>query len=377
MNEPVNAGKLIKELRRDCAHFLGDRPCAPHRSKGARCTCDDFLPVQRRGVIIKLGAAGDVLRTTPLLRALDPLHTGTKIIWVTHFPELLPDEVCEPARVTAGTLARLQATEWDFCWNLDKDSEACSLAAMTRAREHRGYVLRDGAPAACDDRAWHTFAAGIDDPYSKANPKSYVEGIFEVVGLPYHGEEYLLKQPSKLAAQRAEQLLAGAGWIGLNVGASPRWLARIWPEERWEQLTRELLATGYKVVLLGGPDEAALNPRLAEKTGAFYCGIHPLETFYAMVGRCRAVVTGVTMALHLAIGQRVPVVLLNNIFNPREFELYRRGVVVGPPTPCDCYYDRVCRTGRECIKEISAETVSEAVSNLTGEPSFHTEGIRG
>jgi len=189
MNEPANAFELIKQLRRDCAHFLGDRPCAPHCSKGVRCTCDDFLPVQRRGVIIKLGAGGDVLRTTPLLRALDPPHTGAKIFWVTHFPELLPDEVCEPARVTAGTLARLQATEWDFCWNLDKDLEACSLAAMTRAGEHRGYILRDGAPAACDDRAWHTFAAGIDDPYSKANSKSYVESIFEVVGLPYHEEE--------------------------------------------------------------------------------------------------------------------------------------------------------------------------------------------
>ena len=45
----------------------------------------------RRGVIIKLGAAGDVLRSTPLLRALDPAKTGTKILWVTHSPELLPD----------------------------------------------------------------------------------------------------------------------------------------------------------------------------------------------------------------------------------------------------------------------------------------------
>ena len=72
----------------------------------------------------------------------------------------------------------------------------------------------------------------------------------------------------------------------------------------------------------------ALNTRLAEKTGALYCGIQPLETFYAMVARCRTVVTGVTIALHLAIGQKIAVVLLNSIFNPREFELYGRGVVV-------------------------------------------------
>jgi len=68
--------------------------------------------------------------------------------------------------------------------------------------------------------------------------------------------------------------------------------------------------------------------------------------------------------LHLAIGQKMAVVLLNSIFNPREFELYGRGVVVGPPTPCDCYYDQVCRTGRECLKEITVEAVEAAVIKL-------------
>jgi len=358
---------LISQLRTDCVHYLGDRPCTPHRQRGVRCTCDQFMAVQQRGVIIKLGAAGDVLRTTPLLRAVDSRRTGIKILWVTHSPELLPTEYCEPVRVTAGTIARLQAAEWDFCWNLDKDPEACALASLTRAKVYRGFTLKNGVPAPVDERAWHTFAAGIDDPYSKANTKSYVEGIFGVVGLPYQREEYVLKEPSDLAKKKAEVLLPRSNWIGLNVGASRRWLARIWPEERWEQLTRMLMASNHNVVLLGGPEEESLNSRLAQKTGALNCGVQPLETFYAMISRCRAVVTGVTMALHLAIGQRVPLVLLNNIFNASEFELYDRGVIVGPPTPCDCYYDRLCRTNRWCINEISAETVFDAVRSLCGD----------
>jgi hypothetical protein len=54
-------------------------------------------------------------------------------------------------------------------------------------------------------------------------------------------------------------------------------------------------------------------------------------------------------------------VLLNNIFNRHEFELYGRGEIVEPPAPCECYYDAVCRTGRSCINEISPEAVFEAV----------------
>ena len=89
--------------------------------------------------------------------------------------------------------------------------------------------------------------------------------------------------------------------------------------------------------------------------------VQPLEIFYAMIEGCQCVVSAVTMAMHLAIGARTPLVLLNNIFNPYEFELYGRGEIVEPPAPCDCYYSPVCRTGRRCIHEILPAAVFAAV----------------
>ena len=76
----IGAHELIENLRTDCVYYLGDRPCRPHVEAGHRCTCTYFQPTVRRGVIIKLGAAGDVLRSTPLLRTLDPIKTGTKVL---------------------------------------------------------------------------------------------------------------------------------------------------------------------------------------------------------------------------------------------------------------------------------------------------------
>jgi len=103
----TEARELIENLRTDCVHYLGDRPCWPHVEAGHRCTCVHFQLTKRRGVIVKLGAAGDVLRSTPLLRALDPAKTGTKILWVTHSPDLLPTDACEAVHPTAATLARI------------------------------------------------------------------------------------------------------------------------------------------------------------------------------------------------------------------------------------------------------------------------------
>src|SRR5437867_5575436 len=170
-----NAQELIENLRFDCWHYRGDRPCLPHRRAGKRCTCDEFQKVVRRGVIIKLGATGDVLRTTPLLRSINPRQSGIQVLWVTHWPELLPPEACEAVHPNMAVLARLRAGPWDFCWNLDKNIEACAIASQTCADEMRGYSLREGVPWPVDAAAWHKFATGIDDPLSKQNRRSYIE----------------------------------------------------------------------------------------------------------------------------------------------------------------------------------------------------------
>lgn len=364
MNPNTNSDtleKILGALRTDCLHYRGDLPCTPHRLSGQHCTCNQVIPVKKKGVIIKLGAAGDVLRTTPLLRALDPLVTGTKILWVTHHPELLPKEACEAVKFDAVTLARLTAQEWDFCWNLDKDIDACAAAYHVKASEKAGYTLKDGMPYPIDKRAWHKFATGLDNPYSKSNKLNYVQEIFDIVGLPYNGEEYWLRSPAKASQEMAEIILPGSGWIGLNTGAGWRWPTRIWSEENWITLIDLLQCKGLKPVILGGPEEVQLNDRLAAATGCLWPGVQSLDVFYAMIHRCRALVTSVTQAMHLAIAARTPLVLFNNIFNEHEFELYGRGEIIGPPHHCDCFYDAKCVTGRNCINEITPPVTMESI----------------
>src|SRR5436190_2664250 len=357
----TEARSLIENLRTDCIHYVGDRPCRPHVEAGHRCTCNYFQPITRRGVVIKLGAAGDVLRSTPLLRTLDPINTGTKVLWVTHFPDLLPTQICEAVRPTAATLARIAGGTWAFCWNLDKDPEACAIAALTKATEYRGYTLRDGVPYPVDEAAWHKFATGIDNPYSRRNRQSYVEEIFDITGLPFRGEEYWLRDTTPPAREKAAGLLPKGCAVGLNIGAGKRWPSRIWPIEYWIELIKLLKAHGLQPILLGGPEEVERSALLVDATGCSASGVQPLEIFYAMIEGCQCVVSAVTMAMHLAIGARTPLVLLNNIFNPYEFELYGRGEIVEPPAPCDCYYSPVCRTGRRCINEILPGAVFAAV----------------
>ena len=360
------SSNIISRLKTDCLHYRGDRPCIPHTRSGKSCECDEYQPVTRRGVIIKLGAAGDVLRSTPLLRALASGKTGTRVLFVTHHPDLIPKEAAEAVKPDALVIERLKQCRWDFVWNLDKDLEACLLLEATNSEEKRGFGLKEGegVPFPLDENALHKFATGVDDIYSKQNTKTYPEEIFEIVEMPYHREEYWLKEPREDDFREAERLFPGSNWIGLNTGAGWRWPTRLWSEENWSELARLLVVAGYRPIFLGGPEEEERNSRLAAVTELPSSGTLTLPVFYALVHRCRAVVTSVTQMMHLAIAAKRPLVVLNNIFNRHEFELYGRGKIIEPLTPCGCFYSPKCLNGRQCIDEIRPETVFREIHVL-------------
>jgi len=68
------------ELKTDCRHVRWDRPCAPHKLRGKSCAgCDEYEPVARRVLVVKLAATGDVLRTTAFLPAIHAAWPGARV----------------------------------------------------------------------------------------------------------------------------------------------------------------------------------------------------------------------------------------------------------------------------------------------------------
>jgi heptosyltransferase-2 len=357
------AGTSGLSLEPECHHFRGDLPCRYHKAEGARCRCAHYRPRSRRVLLIKLGALGDVIRTTPLLRRLKADDPDCEVTWVTRTPALLPALVDVPLPLDVGTALRLQADRFDAVWNLDKDPEACALAMLVPAAEKRGFGWHRGRCVPLDEAAWPKYLTGLDDPLNRANPRSYPAEIFGMVGLEFRGERYVLDRPAP--GPPLPELPRPV--VGLNTGCGARWPSRLWPEAHWTGLASALRAEGFTVLLLGGSDEDGRNRQIAARTGATYWGTFPIADFIHVVDRCDLVVTGVTMALHVALGLEKRVVLLNNIFNPREFELYGLGEIVEPPAPCACYFAPTCRAAVPCLATLGPEAVLAAVGrNLPG-----------
>ncbi len=87
------AGVLLIIIHFDCLYYKGDIPCAPHKKSGYHCQdCPEYKTISHKILIIKLGAIGDVIRTTPLLRKLRTEYPNAQISWLTYSPDILSKE---------------------------------------------------------------------------------------------------------------------------------------------------------------------------------------------------------------------------------------------------------------------------------------------
>jgi heptosyltransferase-2 len=283
-----------------------------------------------------------------------------EISWLTNYPEAIPvhyvDNILEADFKNA---TWLMANYFDWLINIDKDKFAISLAKLIKARKKTGFIpdkFGKCVPTA-DKKGVEKWLSGINDELSKINRKSYPEEVFAMCGFDFNNEEYIVEcEPQNINKWAID---FNRKVIGLNTGSGPLWKARRWPDEYWIELAKRLKSEGYEIVLLGGEQEDDSNKKIARLSGAKYFGFFNLKEFTELVNQCELVVTCVTMCLHLAIGLKKKVILLNSTFNKNEFYLYNRGIILEPDIKCNCYYADECPN--ECMKSLSVDKVYKNV----------------
>jgi len=357
----------IKDIKFDCKYFRGDIPCSPSKEFRVNCIkCNYYKKFEEKILIIKLGAAGDVIRTTPLLYPIKKDYPNSKIYWLTHSKNLVPIHTYPSADISLEfnleNVLMLQQMKFDIVINLDKDNEAIALMYSLDAKKKYGYTLKEGFCIPENPLAINKFMTGVFDEVSLANKKSYPEEIFEMCGYKFNKEKYILDFDSD--SFLGFDIDKNKPVVGLNTGCGSRWTSRLWKNEYWIELVK-MLIDKYEVILLGGEQEDISNKFIAEKSDAKYFGYFSLDTFINLVNNCDIVVTQVTMGLHIAIALNKYVVLLNNIFNPNEFELYNNGEIISPRKPCKCFFRPECiNTEYKCMDSLLPEDIFNSIKKF-------------
>jgi len=116
-------------LKLDCRYYKGEKSCKFNQLCEG---CGFYEPMGKRVLIIKLGATGDVLRTTPLLKPLREKYMPSHITWLVdkNSAEALKGNLFIDKLLVfdAESLAGLMVERFDMVINFDKAYKAAAIA---------------------------------------------------------------------------------------------------------------------------------------------------------------------------------------------------------------------------------------------------------
>ena len=322
-------------------------------------------------LVIKTAALGDVLRTTAILPGLQALHASLRVTWVTApaARELVAGHSAVARTVTVDSedpaslrqvRGELERVEWDWVLSLDDEEPLVALASGLQTRRFSGARLASdgGLEYTRDVAPW--FDMGLLSVHGKQradrlkieNRRSHAQIFTSMLGLPMGRPELHLEEAQLAQAKaRLEDLGVGGAQplIGLNTGAGGRWPSKELSEASTVEMVarlREDLDRQAAFLVLGGEAEVGRNARIL----AGLEGLQPrppfadggshnsLLQFAALVSHCDLVVASDSLAMHLAIARRVPVVAFFAPTSAAEIELFGRGEKVLSTAPDYCSY---------------------------------------
>lgn len=179
----------------------------------------------------------------------------------------------------------------------------------------------------------------------------------------------------EVSATISGYLAAPQPFVVLSPGSA--WETKRWSTRGFREVTRALVGKGYRVAVVGAPDDSAVCGEVCQDLGLSegavlnLCGrTNMLELIY-LIRHAKAVVCNDSLALHLASATRVPTVAVFCATSPLfGFGPWKNRAIVVEKSdlfckPCRRHGSRRCPTGtRACMEGVSSSEVLRAFDAL-------------
>lgn len=329
-----------------------------------------------RIAIVRLSALGDIVHTLPAFQALRRARPQARISWIA-----------EPAG--AALLALVPGIDEVVVLDLKSPRGAAArlaaLLAFLRRRRGSFDVLLD-FQGLIKSALLGFLLGGRRLGFSRGNAREPLAALFysrraapfpeerhvifknlhllSLLGIAAAGVEYPRRDwpPSpRLAAWMEREGLDG-GWTVLNVGGN--WSSKLLSAEQWRAVAAGLGPEQAPVLLWGNEREQQVAREVARASGARLAPFLEFADLVAFIARARRVVSGDTLALHLADMVGTPSL---GVFGPsspeRNGSLLPASRALCHRQPCGFCYRRSCDT-MTCLRSIAAEEILAAARNV-------------
>lgn len=288
-------------------------------------------------LIIKTGAAGDVVRTTTLLNVLEG-----PITWIADrknqslFPDNLPSFKCVSLESAKADLVN---EEFELVLSLEEDKECARLASKLKAKNKIGIYEEDGKLKYTEQsRGWFDMSLcsskGREEAnrLKKQNRLPFQHWLFEMIGKTFTNEPYRV--------YHNQAITNNSELIGIE-----KRIGDVWPNKAWrgyDELAEKLGRDGFKI-------------KIFEQRAS-------LRDYMDDIASCSCVISGDTLAMHLALAYHIPCIAVFNCTSPAEIHPYDTLKKIVSPLLNENFYSRVF--SKEVIESVPVSNVYNAFKHL-------------
>ncbi|MBU4307481.1 MAG: glycosyltransferase family 9 protein [Acidobacteria bacterium] len=198
--------------------------------------------------------------------------------------------------------------------------------------------------------------------------------LLSLLGISSATVEYPVQEwlPSRQLSEFLEKNnLTDKGWTILNVGGG--WPSKVLSEKQWLQIAAGLKNDYRLVMLWGNEKERETAAAVSRQSGVLLAPFMNFSDLIYFIDHAQLVISGDTLALHLADLTRTPAV---GIFGPsspqRNGPLFPGSRVVFRELSCSFCYRRKCDT-MSCLRDIVTEDIIEAARKINAQHNRNSD----
>jgi len=341
---------------------------------------------------VRLDQLGDVLMTTPALRALRESRPGRRVTLltspsgaaVTPLVPVIDDVIVYDAPWVKATAPRRDSRpEYEMADRLRRAGFDAAVVFTVYSQNPLPAAflcyLAD-IPlrlAHCRENPYQLLTDWVKDPGPDRLVRHEVRrqlDLVATVGCRAADERMALHVPEP-ARERVERLLADCGidrgrpWAVVHPGATAP--SRRYPPEGFAEAARRLARDeGWQIVFTGSGDEGPLVEQVRALMGAGSCSLAgrlDLAGMAALLALAPLLIANNTGPVHMAAALGTPVVDLYALTNPQHTPWETPHRVLFHDVPCKYCYKSVCPEGHhDCLRRVPPEAVVRAARELLG-----------
>jgi heptosyltransferase-2 len=371
-------------IHTECKYYVGSKPCKFHKTDKRLCdNCPDYIKYNKRILIVKLDALGDVLRTTCILPALTEKYPNSNITWITRSKavSLLKnnDHINRIIAVENNYLSFILNEEFDIGICLDADNIGATILSVSKCKEKLGFIVNKSGqllPANKEANKWYYL--GLNDELKKNNKETYWKIIYDICklnGKIYKPEYAILKNKTGYSEdfKQKHNLSKYEIVIGINTGGGSRWECKKWIKEYYVELIKKLQSYNgnLAIILFGGEKEREFNDYIKKEIpnpiiDADCSG--SINKFAEIINLVDIFITPDSLGFHLSTALNKYSIVLVGPTSPSELDVYNNGeIVFNKELDCIACYDSVCKKNKECMTSITPDFIFNKIINKINE----------